>query len=58
MVEITLPQNSKITEGKTWPRTSHATHLTEFQVYRWNPDDNANPHVDTYYVDRDGFHPP
>ena len=22
----------KITEGKTWPRTSHATHVTEFKV--------------------------
>jgi len=57
MVEITLPKNSKVEEGKTWPRTEHATHLTEFKIYRWNPDDGANPHVDTYYVDRDNCGP-
>ena len=57
MVEITLPKNSKVVEGKTWPRTSHATHLTEFKVYRWNPDDGENPHVDTYFVDRDNCGP-
>ena len=49
MVEFTLPKNSKITEGKNWPRTSHATHVSEFRIYRWNPDDGQNPSVDTYY---------
>ncbi len=53
MVEFTLPKNSKVTEGKAWPRTAHATHVTEFRVYRWNPDDGQNPRVDTYSVDRD-----
>jgi succinate dehydrogenase / fumarate reductase iron-sulfur subunit len=23
----------------------------EFQVYRWNPEDNRNPRLDTYFVD-------
>src|SRR5512141_799602 len=57
MVEITLPKNSKVVEGKTWPRRSHATNLTEFKIYRWNPDDGENPHVDTYYVDRNDCGP-
>ena len=57
MVEFTLPKNSKITEGKTWPRTQHATHVSEFRIYRWNPDDGQNPSVDTYYVDRDDCGP-
>ena len=57
MVEFTLPKNSKITEGKKWPRTSHATHVSEFRIYRWNPDDGQNPSVDTYYVDRDDCGP-
>src|SRR6266851_7851489 len=39
MVEFTLPKNSKIGQGKTWPRAPKSTHLTEFRVYRWNPDD-------------------
>src|SRR5262245_30371547 len=52
MVEFTLPKNSKMTEGRKWPRTSHATHVSEFRIYRWNPDEGQNPSVDTYYVDR------
>ncbi|BAT58727.1 succinate dehydrogenase iron-sulfur subunit [Variibacter gotjawalensis] len=52
MVEFSLPRNSKVTEGKTWPKPEKAEHVTEFRVYRWNPDDEKNPHVDTYYVDR------
>src|SRR5215471_11746388 len=57
MVEFTLPKNSKITEGRKWPRTSHATHVSEFRIYRWNPDDGQNPSVDTYYVDVDDCGP-
>ena len=57
MVELTLPKNSKVTEGKTWPRTAHATHVEEFRIYRWNPDDGANPRIDTYFVDRDDCGP-
>ena len=57
MVEFTLPRNSKITEGRKWPRSAHATHVSEFRIYRWNPDDGQNPSVDTYYVDRDDCGP-
>ena len=57
MVQLTLPQNSKITEGKTWQRPTGARHVTPFRIYRWNPDDNANPRMDTYFVDRDDCAP-
>ena len=57
MVEFTLPKNSKVTQGKTWPQPAKATEVTEFQIYRWNPDDGQNPRVDTYYVDRDDCGP-
>ena len=57
MVEFTLPKNSKITQGKTWPHAPQAANETEFRIYRWNPDDEANPHVDTYYVNRDDCGP-
>jgi succinate dehydrogenase / fumarate reductase iron-sulfur subunit len=53
MVEFTLPRNSKITAGTTWPRPEGAENVREYRVYRWNPEDGKNPHVDTYYVDRD-----
>ena len=51
MVEFTLPKNSKVGEGKTWPHPANATAETEFRIYRWNPDDGLNPRIDTYYVD-------
>src|SRR4029434_5048182 len=57
MVQLTLPKNSKITEGRRWPRTPHATHVSEFRIYRWDPDDGQNPGIDTYYVDRDDCGP-
>ena len=57
MVELTLPKNSKVTEGKTWPHAPGAKHEREFRVYRWNPDDAANPRVDTYWVDTDDCAP-
>ncbi len=57
MVEFTLPKNSKVTEGKTWPHHPHAKNEREFRIYRWNPDDAQNPRVDTYYVDTDDCAP-
>ena len=51
MVEITLPKNSKVTEGKTWAFPTGAQNVREYRIYRWNPDDGANPRIDTYYVD-------
>ncbi|MBX3531169.1 MAG: succinate dehydrogenase iron-sulfur subunit [Rhizobiaceae bacterium] len=57
MVELTLPKNSKVKAGKTWPKPDGATNLREYRVYRWSPDDGENPHVDTYYVDMDDCGP-
>jgi succinate dehydrogenase / fumarate reductase, iron-sulfur subunit len=57
MVELTLPKNSKITEGKTWPAPAGAKRTTEFRVYRWNPDDGQNPRMDIFFVDRDDCGP-
>jgi len=53
MVEFTLPKNSRVTEGKVWPKPAGAKRLMEFRIYRWNPDDGANPRIDTFFVDRD-----
>ncbi|CAN0654860.1 succinate dehydrogenase iron-sulfur subunit [Nitratireductor aquimarinus] len=57
MVEITLPKNSRVQEGKVWPKPEGATNLREYKIYRWSPDDEANPRVDTYYVDMDDCGP-
>ncbi|TCK23868.1 succinate dehydrogenase subunit B [Ancylobacter aquaticus] len=57
MVQLTLPKNSQLVEGKVWPKPAGTNRLTEYKIYRWNPDDGKNPHVDTYYVDRDDCGP-
>ena len=51
MVQINLPKNSRVTAGKTWPRLTGSKSAREFHIYRWNPDDGANPRLDTYFVD-------
>ncbi len=56
MAEFTLPKNSRIKPGKVWPKPDSAR-LTEFRIYRWNPDDGENPSIDTYYVDRENCGP-
>jgi succinate dehydrogenase / fumarate reductase iron-sulfur subunit len=57
MVQFFLPKNSRPTKGKSWPKLSTAKRVTEFQIYRWNPDDGANPRMDTFFVDRDDCGP-
>ncbi len=57
MVQLTLPKNSKVGTGKTWPKPVNAKNVKEFRAYRWNPDDGQNPHIDTYYVDMDDCGP-
>ena len=53
MVEFNLPKNSRVTEGKTWPKPDGATRVKKFRIYRWDPDTGDNPRVDTYFVDLD-----
>jgi succinate dehydrogenase / fumarate reductase, iron-sulfur subunit len=60
MATFSLPTNSKLTEGKVWPKPQNVpdgARLAPFRVYRWNPDDGANPRIDTYYVNRDDCGP-
>jgi succinate dehydrogenase / fumarate reductase iron-sulfur subunit len=57
MVALTLPKNSRITAGQTWPKPAGATRLREFRVYRWDPDAGSNPRMDTYFVDLDDCAP-
>jgi len=57
MVELALPKNSKITEGKKYPAPTGAKRTKTFKVYRWSPDDDANPRVDEYTIDLDACGP-
>ena len=49
MAQLTLPKNSTIRVGKTWPKPEGATNTRKVQIYRWSPDDGENPRVDTYF---------
>ena len=57
MVQLTLPKNSQMRTGKTWPKPETGGTLRKFSIYRWNPDDGDNPRVDTYFVDLDDCGP-
>ena len=58
MVELTLPRNSKISgKGKTFKAPKGAKKVKTFKIYRWSPDDDQNPRVDTYQVDLDSCGP-
>ncbi len=56
MVELTLPRNSKLTgKSKSYPADRSVSkpdaEFRTFKVYRYNPDDSENPHVDHYEID-------
>jgi succinate dehydrogenase / fumarate reductase iron-sulfur subunit len=57
MAELTLPKNSRIMPGKTWPKPAGASRLKEYRVYRYDPDSGQNPRLDTYFVDLDDCGP-
>ena len=57
MATFSLPKNSRLTEGKTWPKPAGANNLREFKIYRWDPDGESNPRMDTYFVDLDDCGP-
>ncbi len=57
MVQLSLPKNSQIAQGKVWPKPAGATQLKEYRVYRWDPDDDSNPRIDTYFVDQESCGP-
>jgi succinate dehydrogenase / fumarate reductase iron-sulfur subunit len=51
MVELTLPQNSKIKAGKRHAAPKGAKTVKTFKVYRYDPDTGENPRWDVYEVD-------
>jgi succinate dehydrogenase / fumarate reductase iron-sulfur subunit len=57
MVELTLPKNSRVTDGKTWTKVGGAAPARAYKIYRWSPDDSDNPKVDTYFVNTDDCGP-
>ena len=50
MVELTLPKNSKIIEGKVFGKKKKNSFC--FNIYRWNRESGQNPRIDKYYIDK------
>ena len=53
MAEFRLPANSRVRDGAVHRAPADAANTGTFAVYRWNPDDGANPRIDRYEVDID-----
>lgn len=55
MAEFTLPTNSKIDKkaGKTFKAAAGAKNIKTFEVYRYNPEDDKNPHIDRFEINMD-----
>ena len=55
MVELTLPKNSQVRKnGKSYASDAEPSKLRTVKIYRYDPDDQENPRVDTYKVDASG----
>lgn len=53
MAEFSLPQHSKVQKGKIHPKPEGAMRTKTFNIYRWSPEDDGNPRMDTYTVNLD-----
>jgi len=57
MAEFTLPANSIVKTGKSFPAPDGTKRTKRFKIYRWDPDSGENPRTDTYEVDLDSCGP-
>ena len=48
-----VPRHSRIGPGKTWPAPSGTKQIKRFAIYRYDPDTDAHPRIDTYEIDPD-----
>lgn len=51
MVQLRLPENSRIKPGKLYKANQPSSTIKSFQIYRWNPDNPDNPTYDTFEID-------
>ena len=51
MVEFALPKNSRVQPGKSYSAKPGAKQPRTFKIYRYDPEGNQNPRVDTFEVD-------
>ena len=53
MAQFTLPRNSKVTKGTHHPAKDGAQNTRTFTIYRWSPEDDENPRLDSFEIDLD-----
>jgi succinate dehydrogenase / fumarate reductase, iron-sulfur subunit len=53
MVQLALPKNSRVQPGKVFKAKPGAKRPRAFKIYRYDPDEQRNPRVDTYEIDLD-----
>jgi succinate dehydrogenase / fumarate reductase, iron-sulfur subunit len=53
MVEFNLPKNSKVEKGQYFKAEGSPTNIKKFKIYRWDPEGQGNPRMDTFEVDMD-----
>ena len=51
MVELRLPKNSRINQGKDYKLEKKTDYKKRFVIYRYDPELKENPRTDTYEVD-------
>ncbi|MBI3517354.1 MAG: succinate dehydrogenase iron-sulfur subunit [Proteobacteria bacterium] len=57
MAQFTLPANSKVTPGKSFPPPAAAKRAKTFKIYRWDPEAKATPRLDSYAIDLEACGP-
>lgn len=57
MAKFSLPANSVIKKGSQVNKVEGAKRVKKFNIYRWDPDTEANPRMDVYEVDLDSCGP-
>ena len=57
MVDFMLPKNSRIKKGKKYFCKSNSKAIKKLKIYRWDPEKNENPRLDTYEIDKSNCGP-
>ena len=48
MVQINLPQNSKVQKGEYYKDKTGSKNIRKVNIYRWDPSTGERPRIDTY----------
>ena len=57
MVQFALPKNSKINKGLVYKKKHNNQISINLKVYRWDPEENNNPRIDSYEIDKSSCGP-